>query len=106
MKGAYVQSKGKKRCEQYRRKAYQSFVWRNQHVETHLSLKRTNTPEEVVGVIAVMEQMVETTYHIAETGRHVDSVICWIYGQYQETVLHWLAGSCKLAAHEYLTGHD
>ena len=38
--------------------------------------------EKVAGVIAAMEQMVETRYHIAKKGRHVDSVMCRICRQH------------------------
>ena len=34
------------------------------------------------------------------------NVMCRICGQHQETIQHWLAGCCKLAAHEYLISHD
>ena len=71
-----------------KKKAYQSFVWENQDVKAHLWLKKTNMPEKVAGVTAVMEQMVETRYHIAEKGTHVYSVMCRVCGQHQETVQH------------------
>ena len=44
--------------------------------------KEKNMSEKIGGVIAVMEQMVEIRYYIAEMGISVDSVACRICGQH------------------------
>ena len=75
----------------------QSEVYEKQDEESHRWLE----PKKVESILAVQEQMVETTAWKANRGLSVGSDKYRIRRQTKKKVMHWLLGCTKLAATKF-----
>lgn len=91
---------------EYMKKEMQSKVYKDQELECSEWLKCNLDPKKTAAIVNMQEQMIETRKWKGMRGLNVESVLCRLCGQYDETVQHLLAGCTVLAGTEYVRRHN